>query len=189
MLSDHMAGFGPYHHLFSCPQQEGFWLCHPSSCLGTSSFSSPETCFSFSSLGPYRRLYHDRLCRGGGEGCETFHVHVRGHDRHGPTCGVETHAYHNARPMTEDSWPTALRLVRELFCAISSRTYLDAQTGAFKVSSMPVKEKALRSYLTYLDKDIHVVVGIFGVALAAKFHKGITTGGIRGAVERSCFSR
>jgi hypothetical protein len=106
MFNDHMAGFGPYHRLLSSsPRQEGSWPCHLSSCRGWGSFSSPEICFFSSSLDPY--LYHHpshgHLCQGGGEGYETFHVHGRGRDRHGWTCGVGTHAYHNARRTKEGS--------------------------------------------------------------------------------------
>jgi hypothetical protein len=108
MLNDHTVAFGPYQRfLFSCPQQEGSWLCHPSSCQGSDSFSSPEIYFSFSCLDPYRNPCHGRLFLGAGEDCETCHGH-------GSTCGEGTNAYRNARLTTEGSWPTASRLVSML---------------------------------------------------------------------------
>jgi hypothetical protein len=159
MFNDHTAGFGPCHQLLSSsPQQEGSWLCHPSSCRGSDFFFSPLICFFFSSLDPYpyRRPCHARLFRGGDEGCETFHVHVHGrghgHDRHGSTCGVGIHAYHNARPTKEGSWPTTSRLVRSLVKLVLSKTYLNTQARAFEVSSVPCNKENLRSYPMYVKK-------------------------------------
>jgi hypothetical protein len=170
-LNDHTAGFGPYHRfLFSCPQQEGSWLCHPSSCQGSGSFSSPGICFSFSCLDPYRNPCLGRLFLGGGEDCETFLGH-------GSTCGEGTNAYRNARPTKEDSWPTVSPPVRILVCVIPSKAYLNTQTRAFEVPAMPVrkKQRGLSRIKLICEKDAHVEVGIFSMALTAKFHEGITT--------------